>query len=109
MSGYLRSTPFEALFDGDNVKARLKPLRFEDFLKVDSAKTDMDAVGVFQKILPEYAEGFSGLVDKAGQEVSISEVCANMYFISLVSDMGKALISASIVTRPQTPVAHSAS
>lgn len=109
MSGYLRSNPFQTSFDGDEVKARLMPLQFSDLLKFQSAKDDLEAVKVFQEILPAYVEDFSGLNDAAGSPVSLSEVCSNVYFIKLVSDMGQALVNASNVPRPQKPAAPSAS
>lgn len=107
MSGYLRSTPFETQFDGDTVKARLKPLLYEDFIRITSAETENDAIQLFQKILPTYVEEFTGLRDQAGSEVGLGEVCSQLYFIGLVGQIGAKLIESSSV--PQKPAAQSAS
>lgn len=109
MSGYLRLKTFETDFDGDHVKVRLKPLSFSDLIKLQSAKDDMDAIAVFQGMLPGYIEEFSGLNDNAGAPVSINELCAHVYFTQLVREIGKALVNASLIERPQKPAEHSAS
>lgn len=109
MSGYLRSKVFETDFDGDKVKARLKPLAFADLLKFQSAKDDMEAVVIFQEILPRYIEELTGLNDNAGSPVSVQEICSHVYFTELVKELGVTLMNASNIQRPLKPAEPSAS
>ncbi len=109
MSGYLRSQPFKSEFDGDTVTAQLKPLQFEDLLKVNSAGGEMETLKVFQEILPKYVDNLAGPLDAAGSQVSIQEICGAVYFLSLVGDLGQCLVGGATLKNPQKPAELSAS
>jgi hypothetical protein len=109
VSGYLKSHLFETDFDGDHVKVRLKPLLFEDFLKLTSMKEEGGALTLFKEIVPKYMEEISGLTDKGGTSITIDEVCNSAYFVQVVSEIGVALLGAATVERPQKPALPSAS
>ena len=108
MSGYIKSKPFETQFDGDTVKARLKPLSFLDMVKVTEADR-AKVLLVYQEILPQYVEDFTGLTDAGGNAISIQEVCTQAYFAQLASDLGSALIRAAVIDNPQKPAEESVS
>lgn len=87
MSKYLRSSFFDTEFDGDRVRAFIKPLRQEDGLRVRSLNTSADKDAERSKLASDlvlaYVEKIEGLVTGDGSAITVQEVASDMYFLSL--------------------------
>ena len=108
MSNYLRLSVHELPFDGDTVLVTLKPLKLKHALRLGELSDDpRKAVEVFSDILPEYIESLKGLRDSAGNAISVKEVCEEVYFSSLLADIGRLVMRTANVKDPQPPGASS--
>lgn len=113
---YVRDIKFEMTFDGQEVKAVLKPLTFNDALSIQSIEEGGDgddtkaAIALAREFAPKligYVTSFEGVEDSKGDEVTIEEVCRTAYFAPVVIAMTNKLVTAS--SPPREPAVPSAS
>jgi hypothetical protein len=113
VSKYLRSTLFETTFDGDKVSVMLKPIKQRDALRLFAASKAPEADGasllsIYAELVPIYAEDLNGLRASDGTAVSMSEVTRDMYFSSLLIEIGNALIATGKPVDPKAPASQPA-
>lgn len=115
MSGYIRRTPFEVLFDGDKVTGFLTPLRKGDALRISALRREVtddegkksngidrhEFMKLADEILPAYVEEFSGLTAADGSTVKLDEVVRDIYFAQLVVELAYKLVATGAPADPK--------
>lgn len=120
MSNYVRSTLFKATFEGDEITARIKPIKRKDVLKLQPvfeklpSKEELekgaggpellDVATKLAEVLPEYVTEFTGLNDAAGAPIGLIEVCEESCFNILVLQLGTALLGTAVIPNSKASV-----
>jgi len=112
VSKFVKSTKYTTEFDGDQVTVMLRPLSLPDGLEMErlaNPSSDPDLLFTrLQDIVPRYVESIEGLRDAGGNLLTITDVASHRYFMTLLGDLGLALLKAAMNVDPSQPAAASA-
>lgn len=100
MSRYVRNPTKTFEFDGDTVRAVLKPLSSLDLARLSGNETRADEVRVMSDILKSNVIELSGLCDAAGVTVGVETVADDAYFVALAADIFRTLVEISQPVNP---------
>jgi hypothetical protein len=102
MSKFVRSHPFETEFDGDKIKATLRPLDYPDMLALQRQTTEANVserilgfVEASREVAPRYVSDFEGLTDADGEVMDFGVVANEVYFTELLQRFVSKLIEIS--------------
>lgn len=111
MSKFVKATAFETTYEGDTVRALLKPLTLPDAIRLEDLVSDRSKADEFLMflvdLLPRYVEEFDGLRDAGGGKLTINDVVGHRYFMDLLQQIGMALLRASLPQNPPKPAEES--
>jgi hypothetical protein len=101
VSKYAHVVEFKTEWAGDEVTARLHPLKFSDFMVIQSKIKDGEIamLEAFYEMLPRYLITLVGAKDAAGAEITIDDL-SNAYWTGLVTQLMVQLISAAQPSDP---------
>ena len=106
MSKYLKDREHTIQFDGDTVRARVKPLEYGDLLAVKELDSEIEIAKWAIPVLPKYIT-LAGLTDAEGAAITIEEVVRVAYFLPLLLELVECLIDSVKPENPPWPSAPS--
>ena len=97
--------------EGDEIRVRFTRLKRKHILEFlpqiskmtmtgaeDISGEQMAVVGELVGVLPEYVTEFAGLKDKDGNALEFTDVCEEVYFLELMTEIATDLITESMPT-----------
>jgi hypothetical protein len=106
VGGYVREVEARTTFDGEQIVARLKPLKLTDAMTLLSfAGEPMNLVQELQKTLGAYVVKMEGPIAADGTQVSLEEFLSAAYFKEAVLEIGTAWIAKAAPANPPSPSA----
>lgn len=103
---FVKSQEFKSVFDGQEVRATLLPLKLETLLEIEDSPSKVELVRRFAAEVPNYVTNFS--LSLNGEAVTVEEVATYAYFAKLLTDLGQVLVASARPANPSMPAEPSA-
>jgi len=104
VGGYVRQFDITVTHDGEPITVTLKPAKFGDVAKLQSAgDSQADLVKGFQTLLADYIIDMKGPMDAAGTQVPKDEFLSAAYFLQPVLEIGTGWVQRAMPQNPPLP------